>query len=159
MRSMKRAVLVTLGLAAGLLSLAGAASAEEAAEAVRALYAPVWNPLEGEDLSKLTGPALALFEKSAKVSAETGEAGCVDFVVTVGGQDFDDEEVARTIETVETGRSPEGDALVTARFRSFPDGDADQEIRWTMRQVGGAWKVADIESPLDEWKLSTFPCD
>lgn len=156
---MKRAAFLSLGLIAGLLAATGAPAAEDAAEAVRAFYAPtVWNPLENDDLSKLTGPALDLFQRSARQSAESGEMGCIDFVVTVGGQDFDDETVAETIRTEETGRTAAGDTLVSAHFRSFAEDEADQEIRWTMRQVDGAWKVADIESPADDWSLSSFPC-
>lgn len=152
---MNRALVLSLGL----LAATGPAAAQDVAAAVRALYAPtVWNPLESDDLSKLTGPALALFERNAAQSAESGEMGCIDFVVTVGGQDFDEEEVARSIRTEVAGITSEGDAQVEAHFRSFPGEEADQEIRWTMREVDGVWKVADIESPADNWILSTFPC-
>jgi hypothetical protein len=153
---MVRHLAFTLACLAGLVP-AGPAFAAGAAETVRGFYAPtVWNPLETDDVSRMTGPALALFQRSAKASAESGEMGCIDFVVTVGGQDFDDEEIARTIETEETGRDAAGDTLVTARFKSF---DEPQEMRWTMREEGGVWKVADLESPADDWKLSTLPCN
>lgn len=156
---MIRAAVLSLCVFAGMAAATGTAMAADAVETVRSFYAPeVWNPLESDDLSRLTGPALTLFQKSAAAAAEGGEMGCIDFVVTVGGQDYDDEEVAKTIRAAETGRTPEGDTQVTARFRAFPDATAEEEIRWTMRDVDGAWKVADIESPADDWKLSTFPC-
>lgn len=156
---MNRFVLAALGIAAFLPS-AAEAQAADAAGTVRGFYVPsIWNPLEEGNLSPMTGPALALFQKSAKMSAESGETGCVDFVVTVGGQDYDDQEIARTVRTEETGTTAKGDTLVTALFRIFPDDPADQEIRWTMREVDGAWKVADIESPEGDWRLSTLPCE
>ncbi|KQT45110.1 hypothetical protein ASG43_12450 [Aureimonas sp. Leaf454] len=139
------------------LSVIHPALAEGAAETVRGFYAPtVWNPLESEDVSGLTGPALALFRRSAELSAQAGEMGCVDFVVTVGGQDYDEEEIATTIETEVTGRDDAGDTEVTARFQLFGE---RREMRWTMREDGDRWKVADLESPDDDWKLSTLPCN
>lgn len=146
-------------LLAATFAVPGAALAADAAATVKAFYVPaIWNPLEGEDLSAMTGPAKVLFEKSAKVSADSGEMGCIDFVVTVAAQDYDDAEIARTLKVADTATEANGDHEVVATFKNF---DAPQTITWTMRPVGGAWKVADIASsdPDAAWRLSEMSCE
>ena len=145
-------------LLAATFAVPGAALAADAAATVKAFYVPtVWNPLEGDDLSAMTGAAKDLFEKSAKVSAESGEMGCIDFVVTVAAQDYDEAEIAKTVTVADTATEANGDHTVVATFKNF---GSPQTITWTMRPVGGAWKVADIASgdEIATWVLAEMSC-
>ena len=69
-------------------------------------------------------------------------------------------ELARTLELTE---AIDGDnATVTARFTLFPgsaDENAKREMRWSLKQIDGAWLVADIESVTNAWKLSDIKCE
>jgi hypothetical protein len=54
-----------------------------------------------------------------------------------------------------------GDAAeVTATFTLFPDDQASskREVVWTLKDVSGAWKAADIASKTSGWKLSEVTC-
>jgi hypothetical protein len=133
-----------------LIALVPAAEAADALETVRAFYVPsIWNPLEG-GIEATTGPALAVLEKN---EAQT-EAACIDFVPTVGGQDYDDAAIGKTLKLQDTGRGTSGATEISATFQLF---DEKQEILWTMVEEAGDWKVADIAS--SEWRLSEIPCE
>ena len=140
---------------AAAMAMPSAASAASALETVRGLYVPtIWNPLEEDSLSGVTEPALAVFRKSA-ASATDGEVGCIDFVVTADGQDYDDAEIAKSLELKDRGEDANGDTEIAARFDLFSE---PHEVVWTMREEDGVWKVADIASKTSRWRLSEMTC-
>lgn len=135
-----------------------AAFAGPASDAVKFFYPPVESETDPAIRDHFTDPAKTKLDQNDKLT-QTDEIGCIDFVLAVDAQDFDDAEVARTLKLKEevTG----DDALVTATFRVFPNDPADvpdRLVKWTLKKVGGDWKIADIESPEYGWKLSDFDC-
>ena len=63
--------------------------------------------------------------------------------------------------TLQLSEEDNGDeATVTATFSLF-DGqpDSEREILWSLTNVDGDWKVSDIESRTNDWKLSAFDCN
>jgi hypothetical protein len=149
--------LIHRGLVAVLLGFApGAAFAGAASDAVMFFYSePTYEP-DPALRDRFVDPARSVFEASDKVAAN-GDA-CIDWVLAIDAQDYDDATLARTLKLAE---SVSGDAAeVTATFTLFPDGQArsEREVLWTLKDVGGAWKVADIASRTNGWKLSELTC-
>ncbi|MCW4113826.1 YbjP/YqhG family protein [Aurantimonas sp. MSK8Z-1] len=137
-----RQIFAALFLAAWMPALAWA---DDPVEAVRAFYKP---PFEAElDASRYTDPALAVIQTAHDGNTE-GEGSCLDFSIAIDGQDYDDEEITRTLRLAEEPAGS-GEARVTASFSNF---DTQQEVVWTLRQVSGDWKVADVEG--NGWRLS-----
>lgn len=65
--------------------------------------------------------------------------------------------MARTLKLTEDVKGDK--ATVTAKFNLFPTGEeAGRSIVWSLKQVGGAWKIADIAAGTGDWKLSDFEC-
>jgi hypothetical protein len=132
------------------------AHAGPASDAVRFFYAPVKSESLPEFRERFAGAALEKFEENDK-SAGEGEIGCIDFVLSVDAQDLDDNEVARTLKLDE--KTSGEAATVTASFNLFPaEPESRRQIVWSLEQVGGAWKVVDIASPDNGWRLSEFDC-
>lgn len=132
------------------------AFAGPAADAVRFFYVPVQWEADPEYRDRFTGKAKELFDLNDK--APKGEIGCIDFGPGIDAQDFDDATVEKTLELTE---EVEGDtATVTASFYLFPDHSAEgkREVQWSLVNEGGAWKIADIASPLNGWRLSELEC-
>jgi hypothetical protein len=144
--------------AAILAATASAAQAGEAAETVGGFYSAVeFEPdLTMRDL--FIDPAKAKFEENDKLSGNGAEVGCIDFVLSIDAQDYDEKVLARTLQLLEEGNGD--DATVTATFSLF-DGQPDsaREIVWSLKNVDGDWKVSDIESRTNDWKLSAFDCN
>jgi hypothetical protein len=144
------ATLLPLLLVGALPLAAPAFAADDAAEAVRAFYTA---PLADE-----RDPAL--FTGSARATIETdlaAEGGCIGFSFVFNGQDFDEAEVARTLD-LSTAPGANGDETVTASFDNFGE---RQQVVWTMRQTEDAWKVADVAIAFEgdgDWTLSAA-CD
>lgn len=146
-----RFVLTLILSAIALPAIAGPAS-----DAVRYFYSPEVNDLDPANRSRFTDPALAKLAEYDKSSSDGTEVGCIDWVLALDAQDFDDAELAKSLKLEET---VEGDkATVTARFRLFADDASSREIIWDMTKVDGAWKVADIASPASDWRLSALDC-
>ena len=147
-----------LGCAA-LCLLSGAALAGPAADTVRAFYLPqVQSATDAESRDRFVDPARSQLDKN-DATAEAGEGvGCIDWDLAADGQDFEDAAIARTLKLSEKVSGER--AVVTARFRQFSGaGGGTTTVEWTLRKVGGAWKVADIASLSGNWRLSSLDCD
>jgi hypothetical protein len=149
--------LIRYGLTGVLLGIAPAASlAGEASDAVMFFYSePTYEP-DPALRDRFVDPAKSVFAASDKV-AVNGDA-CIDWVLAIDAQDYDEATLASTLKLAE---SVKGDAAeVTATFTLFPDAQANsrREVLWTLREVGGAWKVADIASRTGGWTLSELTC-
>jgi len=153
---MLRLFLVALGVL-----LSGASFAASPSEAVKFFYGP---PLQYEPDTELRGrfvdPAKGIFEQNDKSLANDQEVPCIEASPGIDAQDYDETELARTLELTETVDGEK--AIVTARFTLFPgstDDTAKREMRWSLQQVDGAWLVSDIESVTGGWKLSDIKCE
>lgn len=138
------------------LSLAVPAVAGPASDAVRFFYVPVKWEADPEHRDRFTGPAKALFDQNDKTPE--GEMGCVDFGPGIDAQDYDDATIRTTLKLSE--KVDGASAVVTASFTLFPEGtdEAKREIRWTLANEGGTWKIADIASATSGWTLSELEC-
>lgn len=143
-----------LFLAAPSLALAG-----PAADAVKFFYAPqVRFEADAKYRDRFTEPVTKLFRLNDEVQAKNpDQVPCIDFDPGLDAQDFDQKTVTKTLKLTE---ALEGDAgTVTARFSLFPDGDGSQrEMVWSLRKIGGKWKIADIASSTNGWTLSQLEC-
>lgn len=149
---------LALGLAA-LLATIAAASAGAASDAVRRFYQPeVGFEPDMAMRNRFVDPAKALFEKNDRLSNDGDAPGCIDFVLAIDAQDFNQARLDETLKLAEkvTG----GTAEVTATFELFADQEnVGREIVWSLRKVGAEWKVSDIASVTGNWRLSDFACD
>ena len=152
---MRRAALALAILISGF----SAASAGPASDAVRRFYQPEvgFEP----DLAirdRFVDPAKSVFERNDKLSKDGDQLGCIDFVLAIDAQDFSQNTLDDTLKLAE---KLSGDtAEVTATFELFTDQEnVEREIVWSLRKVGGEWKVADIASLTGEWRLSEFDCE
>lgn len=137
--------------------LAAPAMAGPASDTVRFFYKDV--PYIGDSglRGRFVDPALAVIKKDERLKESGEEIGCIDFAPAIDAQDFDQSSIDSTLKLEE---SVSGDtATVTARFKAFADAGEPQTIVWTLKRVGGSWKVADIESPDNQWRLGEFGCD
>lgn len=148
MRRLFPSCLVVFSLAAVSPVLAGSA-----ADAVRFFYDHAGTEMEEANRDRFTGPARELLDANDRSWEENGEV-CLDFSFTVDGQDFDEDEIARTLALDEavSGAS----AVVNARFSLFGE---PRHVEWSLAREGNAWKVADIASPETGWRLSEFTCE
>jgi len=149
---MIRGFFITAGLVVAALPAYGATPSD----AVRFFYNPAHSETDPELRDRFAGPALEKLEANQAV-ADDGELGCIDFALAYDAQDLDDAEVARTLAIEETVT---GDtATVTASFTLFPDEpESAREIKWSLQKVGTDWKITDIASEQNEWRLSAFDC-
>lgn len=136
---------------------AAPAFAGPASDAVRYFYSPEVSISDPQNRDRFVDPALAQLAADDRLSDGGTEIGCIDFAMQYDAQDLDDEEVAKTLKLTEMVA---GDtAEVTAEFRLFPgDESSRRSILWSLRNVGGAWKIADIASAGGDWRFSEFDC-
>lgn len=146
-----------LGFSAAIVSLlgAGAASAETPETIVRGIYA---GGLAQSSIGRLRSPENRgrYFQPGiVRLFAADDRADnlCIDFALTSSGQDFDDKEIARTLQ-IETNAGGNR-AAVDVRFRNF--GEANH-IRYDFARAGELWKIADIASLSHRWRLSKLRC-
>ena len=87
---------------------------------------------------------------------EGGEGACVDFVMAIDAQDYDEAEIARTLTLSEA--FSRGDAVVSAEFMVFGE---PHLVQWILMDEDGddSWKVADIAAPNSGWRLSDMECE
>ena len=105
-----------------------------------------------ENRDRFTGAAKAYLDANDLAWAENEEA-CLDFGLTVDAQDYDEAEIARTLQLKE---SVQGDgAIVMADFTMF---GVKRTLEWTLEREGRSWLVADIMSLTGGWRLSEFSC-
>lgn len=152
---MKRLLLLSaLSLASPVTAIAGPAS-----DAVKFFYSPeVKFAADPEYRSRFTAPVTGLFELNDKaIEKNPDQLACIDFDPSLDAQDFDQDTVDKTLKLSEkiNGTTAE----VTATFNLFAEGDGSQrEILWSMNRVDGEWKIADISSKTNDWKLSELGC-
>lgn len=145
-----------LALAALSLAFVSPALAGPASEAVRFFYEPVKWEADPQYRDRFTDPVRRLFEQNDRTPE--GEMGCIDYGPGIDAQDYDDATIAKTLKLTE--QVDGANATVTAMFTLFPDhpGEARREMRWLLVKEGGDWKIADIESVTNGWKLSELAC-
>lgn len=131
---------------------AASAIAGEPGDAVRFFYDHLGAETEPGSRDRFTGPALD-FLNAADAAWLRDQTNCIEFGFPVDAQDFDEEEIARTLKLDE---SVEGDtATVIAKFDNF--GKATH-IEWTLRNAATGWLVSDIASPDSAWRVSAMSC-
>lgn len=140
-------------LAAAITAASSPALAGAASDAVAFFYENIGAEAMPENRHLFTDAARAALDENDRVGEETGGI-CLDFVMTLDAQDFDDDEVARTLTLSE---ELDGDvAYVTADFSVFGE---DRSVEWTLMDEDGEWKVADVAIPGRGWRLSELECD
>jgi hypothetical protein len=142
-----------LGSAAltGLL-LSGPAFAGAPADAVRYFYANIGSETEPDNRDRFTGLARAALDANEQ-AANGGGAACIDFILALDSQDLDQNEINSSLALNETVNGPA--AEVTASFTLFRQ---PHEVEWSLQQVDGVWKVADIASRTGNWRLDGLRC-
>lgn len=143
-----------------LLAVPSLAAAGPASDAVRFFYTPVKFEPDAKYRDRFTEPVTKLFALNDEALRKNpDQMPCIDFDPGLDAQDFDQKTVSRTLKLDE---AVSGDtAEVTARFDLFPPGEAEggrREIVWSLKQVGGSWKVADLTSKTNGWTLSSLEC-
>ena len=129
------------------------AFAGEPSTAVAYFYGNLGNEAGAESRDRFTGPALE-FLNAADAAWERDETLCLDFGFPVDAQDFDEAEIARTLELEEI---VEGDtATVVAHFDNFGQ---PTEVEWTLEQGTSGWLVSDVASIANDWRMSAFSCE
>lgn len=149
-----RLLLAGVMLAAGLQPvLAGKAS-----DFVHTFYTDLRYEADPQFRGKFVDPAKAKLDAVDKMSSGEDEVGCVDGILALDAQDYDEKVVAKTLKLSEEVK---GDAAtVTAKLSIFDDGqpDSQREIVWLLKKVGGDWKVSDIDAKSGSGKLSEMEC-
>lgn len=138
-----------LGIA---VSLSTQALAGPPTDVVARFYAEPASEFDEAQRHHFTDPLRRQLDLNDQIR-DTGDVGCIDFSFVVSGQDSDDEEVARTVQFSEqvAGES----ATVVASFTNF---GWPVEVEWNLRRGEGGWKIADVASTADGWRLSEFDC-
>ena len=136
-----------------------AAFAGPASNAVKFFYTPdVRFEPDPKYRDRFTEPVTKLFElNDAAIAKNPDQLACIDFDPGLDAQDFDQSTLNKTLKLSE---QVNGDsAQVTATFRLFADDDdSDREMLWSLKKVGGDWKIADIASRTHNWRLSELGC-
>ena len=129
------------------------AFAGEPSAAIEYFYDNLGNEAGPENRDRFTGLALE-FLNAADAAWDRNETLCLDFGFPVDAQDFDEAEIAGTLELEET---IDGDtATVVAHFENFGQ---PVEVEWTLGQGAAGWLVSDVASTANGWRLSTFSCE
>jgi hypothetical protein len=146
--------LVALSILSPMAAVAGPAS-----DAVKFFYTPeVKFEADAQYRSRFTEPVTKLFElNDAAIAKNPDQLACIDFDPGLDAQDFDQATIDKTLKLSE---QVDGDtAQVTAAFNLFPgDDDPGREMLWSMKKIDGKWKIADIASQSNNWKLSELGC-
>lgn len=152
---MKRILLLAaLSLSSPVLAYAGPAS-----DAVKFFYSPeVKFEADAEYRSRFTAPVIKLFElNDQEIAKNPDQLACIDFDPGLDAQDFDQGTVNKTLKLSENVTGDE--AQVTATFYLLgDDADSAREMVWSMKKIGGDWKIADISSKTNNWTLSELGC-
>lgn len=127
------------------------ALAAEPVDTVRPFYQNIGMEYDPDSLVLFIEPARAILEQDRRM-AEEGDL-CLGFLLAVDAQDYDEAEIAGSLEL---SQEVEGDeARVLARFSNF---GMPQAIIWRLRNQDG-WKIADIGSDEGAWWLSELGCE
>lgn len=138
--------------AALLLATSGLAHAGPASDAVAAFYKNPDAAFDPAERDRFVDPARALLDANDRLWEEQQEA-CIGFSFVADGQDWDEDEIAGSLELTETVQG-EG-AVVMARFANFGE---TRTLEWTLRRAGRGWRVADVMSVEEGWRLSELTC-
>jgi hypothetical protein len=124
---------------------------------VKFFYSPEKFVADAKYRDRFVEPVTKLFEQNDKAMKSADAIPCIDADPALDAQDFDQNELSKTLELSE---AVTGDAAeVTAKFRLFPDGEGvDREMAWSLKKIDGKWKVADIASKTNGWRLSELEC-
>jgi hypothetical protein len=134
------------------LFLSGPAFAGAPADAVRYFYRNIGSEAEPDNRERFTGGALATLDANER-AANAGAAGCIDFIPALDSQDLDQDQIDASLNLTEVLNGPT--AVVTADFTLFRQ---PHQVEWSLQQVDGVWKVADIASRTGNWRLSGLKC-
>jgi Protein of unknown function (DUF3828) len=145
---MKRIILT---LAFSLMS--GIAFAAQPMDVVTPFYADPGSELGAENVDKYTGKANEVMKLS---NEPTEEGACIDFMMSVDAQDFDEDVLKKSLNITEALAGDQ--ATVVATFKLFKEDTEDKEIDWEMEKVDGAWKIADIYPKDKSWQLTKMEC-
>lgn len=138
-------------LAAVLACGAAPAFAQDPTEAVQFFYNDPGSELAPENRDRFTGKAREVLD--AADAAGTDEGPCIGFMLSVDGQDFDSDELKSTLNLAGAMAGEWGS--VEATFKQFGE---DAKIEWTLEKIGEEWKIADIASAKNNWKLTGIDC-
>ena len=139
-------------LSAALALLAAPAFAQDPTEAVQFFYNDPGSELSTENRDRFVGKAKDVLDAADK-EADSDNGPCIDFMMSVDGQDFDDDELKKSLNLA--GGIAGDTATVKATFKQFGE---DAEIIWSLEKAGDGWKISDIASPKNEWKLTGIDC-
>jgi hypothetical protein len=121
-------------------------------EAVQFFYNDPGEELNMANINRFTGSAKAMLEAADKTTDST-DGPCIDFMLSVDGQDFDEKELKKSLDLMEAKAGDQ--ATVVAKFVSF---EAPMEVIWSLELIEGDWKVSDISSKTGDWTLSKLEC-
>jgi hypothetical protein len=144
---MKYLLAFCLCLVGAVPALAGAPS-----DAVRYFYRNIGSETEPDNRDRFTGAAAAALDANEQAAAGGGEA-CIDFILALDSQDIDEGAIDSSLLLTEAVNGLA--ATVTADFTLFRQ---PHRVEWTLQDVDGVWKVADVASPTGNWRLSGLKC-
>ena len=139
-------------LSAALALSAVPAHAADPTEAVQFFYNDPGSELSTENRDRFAGKAKDVLDAADK-EAESDNGPCIDFMLSVDGQDFDDDELKKSLNLA--GAIAGDTATVKATFKQFGE---DAEIIWSLEKAGDDWKISDIASVKNDWKLTGIDC-
>lgn len=145
-------------LLSGLASLPALAQTPTPEQVVRGIYGGVGGDGPRSTIDHLREPqnrARHFAPNLVRLLNADDREECIDFGLHIGGQNFDEAEIARTLR-FETRMGDER-AAVDARFRNL---GVPNHFRFDFVRSGEGWKIADIASLAADaqWRLSTFRC-
>lgn len=118
-------------------------------ESVRFFYDNIGAEFDVENRERFAGKAQKVLDSTA---VETEEP-CIDFALALDAQDYDEAEIAKSLKLAE---SIDGlTAIVDATFLIFGE---PREVLWALEKTGEDWKVTDIFSPDEDWRLTKMEC-
>lgn len=127
--------------------------AGEPSRTVQYFYDNLGNETGLESRKRFTGPALE-FLNAADAAWDRDETLCLDFGFPVDAQDFDEAEIAGTLELEETVNGET--ARVVAKFDNFGQ---PTQVEWTLEHEAAGWLVSDVASTTNDWRMSAFSCE
>ena len=138
-------------LALAISAFAFPAIAADPTDAVQFFYSDPGSELASENRDRFTGKAKEVLD--AADAAETDEGPCIGFMLSVDGQDLDADELKSTLNLAGAMAGEWGS--VDATFKQYGE---DVKVEWTLEKIGEEWKIADIASAKNNWKLSEIDC-
>jgi hypothetical protein len=138
---------------AAMIAFPFAANAASPSETVANLYESLGMEADIATRDYYADPALTRLNQNA-AAFDRGDIGCIDFSIAVDAQDYDEDEIAKSLRLEEWVSG--GHARVLAKFSNFGQ---PTQVEWTLELEGEHWKVADVASPEHGWRLSNLDCE